>query len=242
VNPVPTSVHCKAEAKRRSRQEAWSQQLPAILPSLLLCDFGQLDREVERLEEAGAKGLHLDVMDGHFVPNLTYGLPIVEAIRRRTQLQLDVHLMISRPEQLASRFVEAGADLVTFHIEATEHPPELLEQLRRLGVLAGLAINPNTPLDALLPHLPLCDLVLVMSVQAGFGGQAFEPVALDRLTQLRRHGRSDLKLEVDGGVNLDTIHSCAAAGADLLVVGSAIFRHADYSAAIGQLKSRLTGG
>jgi ribulose-phosphate 3-epimerase len=242
MTPGSSSEPSTADAERRCRQAAWNQNLPAILPSLLLCDFGQLDREVERLEQAGVKGLHLDVMDGHFVPNFTYGLPIVEAIRRRTRLQLDVHLMISHPEQLASRFVEAGADLITFHVEATEHPNELLEELRRLGVLAGLAINPNTPMNALLPHLPLCDLVLVMSVQAGFGGQAFEPVALERLVQLRQQKRVDLKLEVDGGVNLDTIHSCAEAGADLLVVGSAIFRHTDYSAAIGQLKQRLTGG
>lgn len=242
MEPRPSSEPQAADSARRSRRAAWQRKMPAILPSLLLCDFGQLGREVERLEEAGVTGLHLDVMDGHFVPNFTYGLPIVEAVRRRTRLQLDVHLMISRPERLAARFVEAGADLITFHVEAAENPSQLLRELRQLGVLAGLAINPKTSLDSLLPHLPLCDLVLIMSVQAGFGGQAFDPVALDRLAQLSQQKGDDLKLEVDGGINLDTIHSCAAAGADLLVVGSAIFRQADYSAAIERLTQRLTGG
>lgn len=212
---------------------------PAILPSLLLCDFANLQREVERLEEAGVEVLHLDVMDGHFVPNLTYGMPIVQSLRRITSLKIDVHLMISEPERYAKQFVEAGADSITFHIEALRTPSSLLAQIREQGALAGLAINPGTPMDALLPHVPECDLVLVMSVPAGFGGQAFHPVALERLRQLRMQFGKSLLLEVDGGINAETIGPATAHGADLLVVGSAIFREADYCQAMTRLRKNI---
>jgi ribulose-phosphate 3-epimerase len=212
---------------------------PAILPSLLLCDFANLQREVERLEEAGVEVLHLDVMDGHFVPNLTYGMPIVQSLRRITSLKIDVHLMISEPERYAKQFVDAGADCITFHIEALSTPSSLLAQIREQGALAGLAINPGTPMDALVPHVPECDLVLVMSVPAGFGGQAFHPVALERLRQLRMQFGKTLLLEVDGGINADTIGPATAHGADLLVVGSAIFREADYCQAMTRLRRNI---
>lgn len=212
---------------------------PAILPSLLLCDFANLQREVERLEEAGVEVLHLDVMDGHFVPNLTYGMPIVQSLRRITSLKIDVHLMITEPERYAKQFVEAGADAITFHIEALSTPSALLAQIREQGALAGLAINPGTPMDALLPHVPECDLVLVMSVPAGFGGQAFHPVALERLRQLRMQFGTSLLLEVDGGINAETIGPATAHGADLLVVGSAIFREADYCQAMTRLRKNI---
>jgi ribulose-phosphate 3-epimerase len=208
---------------------------PQIAPSLLLCDFGNLEREVARLEDAQAAVLHLDVMDGNFVPNLTYGMPIVSALRRLTSLPLDCHLMINRPEQYVEQFVDAGADIVTFHAEATSDPRSLCQRLRDLGVGAGVAINPPTPLSALDGCLDLCDLVLVMSVQAGFGGQKFQPVALDKLRTLRDRVGPDVLLEVDGGVNESTVPACVEAGAHLLVAGSAIFQHPDYTAPMERL-------
>ncbi|MFN7793970.1 MAG: ribulose-phosphate 3-epimerase, partial [Planctomycetota bacterium] len=136
---------------------------PTVLPSLLLCDFANLQREVQRLEEAGVEALHLDVMDGHFVPNLTYGMPIVESLRKITTLKLDVHLMISSPKNYAPAFVQAGADMITFHIEAEPQPSRLLNEIRSMGAAAGLAINPSTPMENLLPFVKECDVVLVMS-------------------------------------------------------------------------------
>ncbi len=212
---------------------------PSILPSLLLCDFANLEKEVRLLEEAGVDCLHLDVMDGNFVPNISYGMPIVSAIRKVTDLTLDVHLMIRDPNTYASQFVDAGADLITFHIEALPRPSDLLAKIRSQGVAAGLAINPSTEMSHLLPWVGECDLVLVMSVEAGFGGQAFNPIALERLSELRKANGPDLLLEVDGGVNLKTVGQCTASGADLLVVGSAIFREADYCQAMTRLRREM---
>ena len=152
---------------------SWKQATPIILPSLLLCDFGNLEAEVRRLEAAGVKALHLDVMDGHFVHNLTYGVPIVEAVRRITKMPLDVHLMISQPASYVDEFVDAGADAITFHVEAEGDPADISLSLRARGVLASIALNPPTPLEAIVPLLSLCDMVLVMSVMPGFGGQTF---------------------------------------------------------------------
>jgi len=210
---------------------------PAVLPSLLLCDFGNLQQEIGRLESAGARALHLDVMDGHFVPNFTYGLTIVEAARRLTELPLDAHLMVSEPGKFIERFVEAGASHLTIHIEAAPQPRQLLRRIRAAGATAGLALNPGTPLAAIEPFLDDCDLLLVMSVEPGFGGQAFQPVALEKLRTLAGRAKRPL-LEVDGGVNEATIAACAEAGAELFVVGSAIFHHDDYSQRIERL-SRL---
>ena len=222
---------------------------PAVLPSMLLCDFGRLTDEVAALEAAGVRALHLDVMDGHFVDNLTYGLTLVEAFRRLTRLTLDVHLMISNPAGYLRRYAEAGADSLTIHIEAVPEPNHVLEQIRELDVAAGLAINPSTPLEAIdLGGDPaegtpgLADLLLVMSVEPGFGGQSFQPVALDKLRELRRRLGGDVLLEVDGGVNAGTITDCAAAGADLFVVGSGIFRGDDYTASVGQLRDAARQG
>lgn len=210
---------------------------PVVLPSLLLCDFGNLEREISRLEQAGVKALHLDVMDGQFVPNFTYGMTIVEAVRRLTDLPLDVHLMMVHPEQYVGRFFDAGADCLTIHVEAGSRDVirSALEEIHRLGAAAGIALNPDTPLSDINPLLDACDLVLVMSVNAGFGGQSFNPVALDKLRQLREsHGR-DLLLQVDGGVNRTTIARTAEAGARWFVVGSAIFNTENYQAAIAEL-------
>ncbi|RMF40828.1 MAG: ribulose-phosphate 3-epimerase [Planctomycetota bacterium] len=209
-----------------------------VLPSLLLCDFGDLKTEIARLEQAGIQALHLDVMDGHFVPNLTYGMPIVAAIRRLTQLPLDVHLMISNPRQYIAEFVKAGADSLTIHAEIEDDVAELLDMIRQHGVGAGLAVNPATPLDGLDAALDRCDLVLAMSVQPGFGGQKFNPVALEKLQQLRA-SRPNVMLEVDGGVNATTIRRCKEAGASLFVVGSAIFGQPDYESAVAELMAAL---
>ncbi|HEY4233680.1 MAG TPA: ribulose-phosphate 3-epimerase [Lacipirellulaceae bacterium] len=209
---------------------------PAILPSLLLCDFGDLRREVAAVEAAGVPALHLDVMDGHFVPNISYGLPIVEAVRQSTRLPIDVHLMISEPARYIEQFQQAGADSMTIHAEAVSDPRPVLDKIHALGAIAGLAINPPTPLSAIESSLPHCDLVLVMSVMPGFGGQKFDAVALDKLRTLRDRDDVHPLLEVDGGVSDDTIGACAAAGAELFVTGSAIFRTNDYAAAVCGLR------
>lgn len=202
---------------------------------MLLCDFANLQREVQSLEAAGAEALHLDVMDGVFVPNFTYGMPIVKAFRGLTELPLDVHLMIRHPEKYLEAFAEAGADLLTFHIEAVGEPGELLRRIKAADVAAGVVLNPQTPLAQIEGCLAECDLVLIMSVEAGFGGQSFQPIALDKIRQLRRQAGDDLLIEVDGGINQETIAACAEAGADLFVVGSGIFAADDYAAAIHTL-------
>ena len=194
------------------------------------------------MDEAGVEGLHLDVMDGHFVPNLSFGLPVVESIRRMTDLKLDVHLMTSNPGQYLGRYVAAGADVLTIHAEVVEDPKPLLSEIRSLGAAAGLAINPPTPLDAVISAQDECDLVLVMSVMPGFGGQAFDPIALEKLRTLRKELSDDVLLEVDGGVNEATIESCVAAGAQLLVVGSAITAGSDYSASVANLNQLACAG
>ncbi len=214
------------------------QEKHVILPSLLLCDFGDLKREIALLEEAGVKALHLDVMDGHFVPNLTYGMPIVAGIRKLTQLPIDVHLMISEPSKYVRQFAEAGADCLTIHAEIAEDLAATLGQIRSLGVGVGLALNPSTPLASVDQLLSLCDLLLIMSVNAGFGGQAFNPVALEKLNTVKE-SHPHLLLEVDGGVNLQTIGSCRKAGASLFVVGSAIFGQDNYRAAIERLDDAI---
>ena len=224
---------------RRRHLVELRQAAPAILPSLLLCDFGNLEREVGRLEEAGVRCFHLDVMDGQFVPNLTYGMPIVEALRRLTTLPLDVHLMINRPDRYVEQFRRAGADIITIHIEAVDDPRPVIDHIHSLGAAAGLALNPATPLDRMEPHLEHCDLVLVMSVPAGFGGQEFDDRAIEKLQALNAKKRPETVLEVDGGVNASTIRRCAEAGAELFVVGSAIFNHEDYSVAVQELNSLI---
>ena len=217
---------------------ALDRESAVILPSFLLCDFGNLQREIERLEEAGVQALHLDVMDGHFVPNLSYGMPLVAAVRKLTNLPVDVHLMISDPLKYLPQFVDAGADCLTVHAEIDSDVQEVLVSIRDAGVLAGLALNPRTPLELVEPILSACDLLLIMSVDAGFGGQAFNPIALDKLRAARKLA-PDLLLEVDGGVNRKTIGSCREAGANLFVVGSAIFGQDDYKLALGELADAM---
>jgi ribulose-phosphate 3-epimerase len=214
-----------------------NDSVPLIGPSMLACDFANLQSEVRRLEEAGARILHLDIMDGHFVPNLSFGLPIVNALRRVTDLVLDVHLMISRPELYVKPFREAGADLLTFHIEAVPDPVALIDVIRELGAGVGMALNPPTPVQALEPYLDRCDLILAMSVMPGFGGQEFDPVALEKLRWLRGKVAPNVLLSVDGGVNLETIGQCVQAGADLLVTGTALLGAADYRKRFDELRA-----
>jgi ribulose-phosphate 3-epimerase len=214
------------------------QRTPIILPSMLLCDFGNLQREVRLLEEAGVSALHLDVMDGCFVPNFSYGLTLVRAFRQLTDLPLDVHLMMVEPEKYVEQFCDVGSSVVTIHAEAVRDPRPVLERIRSAGCAAGIAINPRTPVSAIEPVLELCDLVLVMTVQAGFGGQAFMPEPLTKLSRLREL-TPDVVLEVDGGISNSTVGPCVAAGADWLVVGSAIFGTPDYGASIRNLQSRI---
>jgi ribulose-phosphate 3-epimerase len=197
---------------------------PVVLPSLLLCDFGHLEREVRAVEAAGARALHLDVMDGVFVDNITYGMPIVEAVRRVTDLPLDVHLMIANPVDYIDAFADAGASTMTIHAEAVDDPRPVLEKIRERDAVAGLAINPPTPLEAIASALPYCDLVLCMSVMPGFGAQKFDPAALEKIRTLKAQHGDSLLLEVDGGVNERTITECARAGAQMLVTGAAVFR------------------
>ncbi len=209
---------------------------PVVLPSMLLCDFGHLEREIRAVEAAGARVLHLDIMDGHFVPNITYGFTIVEACRKLTSLALDVHLMISNPERYAVQFVEAGATLVSIHAEATDNPRPILEAIRAAGGAAGLAFNPPTPVSAVEPVLDACDYVLAMTVMPGYGGQEFTPSVMDKVRQLRELLHDGAMIEVDGGINEDTIAMAAAAGAEMFVVGSGIFKTPDYAASMTTLR------
>ncbi len=220
----------------------WKQDAPLLAPSVLAADFAHLADDLCRAEEAGVKVLHLDIMDGHFVPNLSFGIPVVEAIRRATKLPLDVHLMISEPEKYVGRFRDAGADALTIHIEPVDDPTPVLEEIRSLGAGVGLSLNPPTPVSEIEPYLSLCDMVLVMSVMPGFGGQAFDPVALEKLRRLREVGHEDLVLSIDGGVNEATIGDCTAAGADLLVAGTAFFGHPDYAARLTTLTDLARAG
>ncbi len=217
---------------------------PLILPSLLLCDFGDLKTELELLQRAGVQALHLDVMDGVFVPNMTYGMPIVEGLARHTEMPLDVHLMIQQPARYLEQFAAAGSDLITVHVEACSDLPATLQQIRSLGVASGVALNPDTPLETILPHLELCDLVLCMSVHAGFGGQKFNPIALDkfrRLVEIRDQQGLEFILEVDGGINKETISDCYSAGATWFVAGSSIFREECYQTAVNDLMVAAVG-
>lgn len=217
------------------------RHVPLVAPSMLKCDFGNLHREVELLEAAGAQVLHLDVMDGHFVPNLSYGPMVIERLRSLTDLTFDAHLMISEPARYLDEYLAAGCDWITFHAEAVEDPRPLLQRIRDAGRLAGLAFNPGTPVAEIERALPECDLVLVMSVEPGFGGQAFNPIALEKVRQVRERTGGETILAIDGGIGPSTIADAANAGVNVFVVGSAIFDAPDYGAAIADLSARARG-
>jgi ribulose-phosphate 3-epimerase len=208
-----------------------------IAPSILSADFAQLGAEIKRVEQAGADWIHVDVMDGHFVPNLTIGAPVVKSLRSVTNLPLDVHLMIEKPEKYIADFARAGADFITIHVEATVDPADVLRQIRALGVQPGISLRPKTPIERIMPLLPLVDLVLVMTVEPGFGGQSFMKDQIVKITQIReeleRIGHSAL-IEVDGGINAQT--AAEVRGADVLVAGSFIF-NGDVDKSIQALKA-----
>jgi ribulose-phosphate 3-epimerase len=212
-----------------------------IAPSILSADFARLGEEVQAVARAGADYIHVDVMDGHFVPNLTIGPLVVEAVRKVTDLPLDVHLMIEAPDRYLADFASAGADLITVHQEAVPHLHRTVQLIKSLGKRAGVSINPATPASTLDVILDELDLVLVMTVNPGFGGQGFIASGLAKIATLRREiDRRGLtvELEVDGGVKIDNIGRIAAAGADVFVAGSAVFGSADYTATIGELRRR----
>lgn len=211
-----------------------------ILPALLLCDFGHLDNEVKKLETAGAKAVHLDVMDGVFVPQLTYGLVVVEAVRRAASVPIEVHMMVERPDDSAIQYAKAGADIVTLHVEGLHKTKETLTAIEAAGSQAHLAISPNTPVSRVEPFLDSCSGVLVMSVEPGFGGQAFQPLAIEkirRLEEIRASKGYDFRIGVDGGISTKTISSVAQAGAELIVAGSAILKQANYADALRELET-----
>lgn len=213
-----------------------------LSPSILSADFGQLQQEVMKIEASGCEYLHVDVMDGHFVPNLTIGPLVLEALKGRTRLVKDVHLMIEHPDRYIEAFVKAGADIVTVHQEASVHLHRTIQLIKSLGAKAGVSLNPATPVSVLEDILPELDLVLIMSVNPGFGGQAFIPQSLEKIARLsamvEARGLS-LEIEVDGGIKADNVAEVVKAGADVIVAGSALFGAPDFAAEVQKFRAAL---
>ncbi|HUK57317.1 MAG TPA: ribulose-phosphate 3-epimerase [Nitrospiria bacterium] len=213
-----------------------------IAPSILSADFAHLAEEIAKVTEAGADMIHVDVMDGHFVPNFTIGPPIVKAIRRATRLPLDVHLMMTNPEDFIQDFIKAGSNYITVHVETCPHLHRTIQSIKEEGVKAGVTLNPATPLSSVEEILGDVDLLLIMSVNPGFGGQSFIPSALEKLRAARRmidqHG-AKAELEIDGGIKVENVATIAQAGADIFVSGSAIFHSKDYKDTIQKMRAAI---
>jgi ribulose-phosphate 3-epimerase len=207
-----------------------------IAPSILSADFARLADEIAEIESAGVKIVHLDVMDGHFVPNITIGPPVIAMLRKHSKLVFDAHLMISEPVKYAQHFAEAGANHITFHIEAADEPEKLIGKLHKLGCTAGICLNPQTPVEAIEKTAPLCDMVLVMTVHPGFGAQEFMPEVAKKITKVRKIVGPDIRVEVDGGIDSQTAPIVVSYGADTLVAGNAIFAKSDRIAAINAIR------
>ena len=212
-----------------------------ISPSVLAADFTNLGEEVKKAEQAGATYIHLDVMDGVFVPNISFGMPVIESLRKKSDLVFDVHLMITEPERYIDRFAEVGADLITIHYESTSDPAAVLRSIRAKGLRAALALKPATPAEVVYPLLRELDMVLVMTVEPGFGGQKMIPETVEKVREIRTYATAngiDVDIQVDGGINADNLKLVTAAGANVIVAGSAIFRSDDPKAVIDAMKEQ----
>ena len=215
-----------------------------IAPSLLSCDFAKMGEEVKRMEDAGADWMHIDVMDGHFVPNITIGAPVVKSLKKVMNSVADVHLMISDPLKYAEDFAAAGADYITFHVESDSDPVETINRIRELGCRPSISVKPMTPAEVIFPYLGLVDMVLIMTVEPGFGGQSFMADMMPKVKAIReeceRRGLHDMIIEVDGGIDTNTVSVAAKAGANAFVSGSAVFKAPDAEEIIKELKEKAT--
>lgn len=207
-----------------------------ISPSILSADFANLERDIKRVEDAGADWIHMDVMDGHFVPNITIGVPVVKSIKKVTNLPLDVHLMIENPEKYIEPFAKAGADILTFHYEAVNDVSAIVDLIKSFGIKAGMSIKPKTSPDEILKYLEILDLFLVMTVEPGFGGQSFMEDCAEKIPVIKRHAPENLIIQVDGGINAQTAKICTSYGANSLVAGNYIYKSGNIISAVQSLR------